>query len=485
MNKQFIRGTTLIFIGLFLSKILGMANNIFLARYLHAHDFGIFLLGISIIEFLRSPLTLGTPSIIPKFVAEYKEKKQDNKVQDILSLSLGICCTLTILFSIITYSSAETISLKLFNEPELENLLKLFSFVLPVIVIFPILLSIYRGYEITKARLFFENLLLVILRILIFAILLVFGYKLKAASLSYVFAYVIVLLLVFAHLKKTLNKNIRFKLYDNELSSPLFKLAWPLMFQSMIWIIYSKIDRIFIGIYLSSDQVGIYGAAISIAAILSMIPQSFSFLSLPIFSKMLVNNSTKIYAYYKELTFIIFTIALPIFICLIIFSKEILIILYGSEYSTGAIPLMLISGGVFSMCMVGPAADALVAAGKTKAPLVSLFVGCLVNIILNILLIPMYGINGAALSTFISMITTRFILAIFNYYCLKISTLQFGFLLWSTMCISMLPIILVIKNIYSQYIIYNTLIACTIYLFIIYIILGLIYTSKYGKKFMI
>jgi O-antigen/teichoic acid export membrane protein len=178
-----------------------------------------------------------------------------------------------------------------------------------------------------------------------------------------------------------------------------------------------------------------------------------------------------------------FEISLPILICLVILSEEILMILYGKEYTTGAIVLSILGFGIFSQSLLGPAADCLVGAGRTRETLVATTVGCFVNIILNILLIPIYGITGAALATCTGMILSRFVLGCFNYLYLKILPFDFKYICWIIICICLAPIIVVLnKNIHLHMLLLKTFILVSIYLTLSYSLLYLLLFTRYGRK---
>ena len=94
----------------------------------------------------------------------------------------------------------------------------------------------------------------------------------------------------------------------------------------------------------------------------------------------------------------IFLVVLPIFIFILIFPKEILTLLYGSSYTSGYLALIIITFGIAANDFSGTAATILVAGGRTRANLVCEVIGAITNVALNIVLIPIYGIVGAAIS---------------------------------------------------------------------------------------
>lgn len=486
MPINFIHSSMIVFSGLIFGKILAMLNSIILARYLSLSNFGLFLLGLSLFQFFMIPCHLGIPSILPKLVSEYITTRQSEKVSKALSLSLGSCTFLSVVFAISAFSLAPFVSEHIFQKPELQIVLRALSLILPFSVSIPVILSVYRGYKITRAKVLYGDVLPYLLRIPVFLIFFYSGFRLPAAYYAFIVSALIIFTLIKSDIKRTLKIKIKLNFYDSELSPTLFKLSWPLMLQSFVWVIYTRMDRIFIGYYLSSEDVGVYGVAAAIAGLLSMIPQSFSFLSLPVFSKFVVEKSfVHLRTTYQKITTIMFVITLPIFISFVFLSKDILTLLYGSDYSSGGTALLIISGGVLSRCLIGPASDALIGAGKTKAPLISLATGCLSNIFLNILLIPRYGINGAAVATCSSMLISRVIIAWFNYRYLKIIPISGSYFIWLIICVLIVPVFILQDKASSGYLFLDVSLSGMVYLLVNYLILFFVIKfTVFGKKWL-
>jgi len=486
MLSRFLRGSSVIFAGLLVGKALTLLNSIVMARYLHAEYYGLFLLALTILDFARIPSNLGTPSILPKLISEYNEQQERHKVGRVVSSALGSSIALTVLLATLMILSAPFLSEHIFESPGLKDVLRALALVLPASVAVEILLAVYRGYQMTGASFVFRDTLPPTLRLSLFLIFFSIGYKIEAAYYAYFTAFMLILFIMVVQLKRMLGDGLTIKIYDSEISRGMFSLAWPLMIQSSFWIIYSQIDRIFIGYFMQTRDVGIFGAASSVAAIVQMVPQSFSYLALPMFSKLLASNSlSEFKLLYKDITTLMFFLSLPVFICLLLLAREILSGLYGQEYSSGAIALAILSGGILSRSLVGPADDSLVSAGKTKAPLISIISGCIVNVVLNILLIPMYGINGAAIATCAGMLATRFVIGYFNHRYLKIVPMKFNFSfgLWIATCLCLTPLIICLKNIWKGYPTFNLFLSGTAYLGIAYGILVLLSVlTGNGKK---
>ena len=113
-------------------------------------------------------------------------------------------------------------------------------------------------------------------------------------------------------------------------------------------------------------------------------------------------------------------IILPILLLIILLSNDIVTLIFGNAYSNAAIPLVILSLGISMNMLTGFTGSMLVGKGNTKLNLCSEIIGGIINVSLNIYLIPIYGLIGAALGTSISYLARNVASTYFVYKVLKI-----------------------------------------------------------------
>lgn len=441
MNK-FARGSLLIFAGLFFGRILAMLTNVAMARRLGTHDFGVYLIGLSIFQIAATVSNIGIPGILPRFLAGCDDGRQQERVSGLLATSTGLCLITTVLVSILIYAFSKEISISVFKIPELTGMLRVISFAIPVSVVTSVFISAFRGFEKTRPKVIFQDLLPALLTLMLFFSLSYCGFGLTAAYLAFTCSSGIILVLTLPTLGKALNFRLRFQSADFATARGLLALSWPLGIESVVWITYGQIDKLLIGFFLPPSDVGIYAAAASVTVILSIIPQAFSYLSLPVFSTLLSNRATdELRRVYKKTAKTIFQVSFPVFLCLIVLSKEIPTVLYGGKYSDGAMVLTILAVGSIWSCFLGPAKDLLVGAGKTAVPLLASSAGCACNVSLNIVLIPKYGIHGAAAATCVSSLVSVLVTGFFIQRHFKMLPWDHDYVLWPAICLGLTPVI--------------------------------------------
>jgi len=189
----------------------------------------------------------------------------------------------------------------------------------------------------------------------------------------------------------------------------LLKDSWPLILAGFAIIVYMKIDQIMIGDIIGNEAVGIYSSAIKLSEVWYFIPMV---ITSSIFPAILdaKNKSEKVY--YKrlqQLYFLMVWVAILIAIPITFLSEKIIIILYGQAYASAGIVLSIhIWAGIFVFWGVA-SSQWFLTENLQKYSFYRTVIGAIVNVGLNFILIPIYGVIGAAIATVISQMISSFL----------------------------------------------------------------------------
>lgn len=168
--------------------------------------------------------------------------------------------------------------------------------------------------------------------------------------------------------------------------------------------LYSQLDRIMLGKILNTEIVGYYSAAMTIAIMWEFIPQALINSARPILAEIRIKSEKDFIKKYQILLLGITMLGLIVSGGMTLLGKIVILILYGAEYAPAEIPLMILIWST-SFAMLGTARIIwLVTESANKYEKYFTIMGAVTNIILNTILIPTYGINGAAIATLISQI---------------------------------------------------------------------------------
>ncbi len=184
----------------------------------------------------------------------------------------------------------------------------------------------------------------------------------------------------------------------------------PFTLASVMTVIYSQIDKVMIKMMLNDTaQVGLYSAAISLCTIFAFIPNAFLESARPLVMEAKKVSEELYRKRFKQMIASVFWVCFiySVFICIL--SKLILFVLYGEAYLS-ANSCLKIAVWYTVFAYIGSAKSVwLICENKSKYVFVFAALGAITNVVMNVFLIPYWGINGAALATFITEMLVNFL----------------------------------------------------------------------------
>lgn len=239
-------------------------------------------------------------------------------------------------------------------------------------------------------------------------------------------------------------KEIQF-VFDIKILKSLLSFSGPLVFSSIAFIVATGIDRFVIKAIMTLEDVGMYGIAYRLSSPISLVMSGFQTALTPLIYKGFKDEQTKndistIFRYFCVLS-------MGMFLGLSIFAPEMLIVLTTEKYFGvyKVIPYLILSVLLSQQYVFF---SGLGIANKTKIIAVIRIMEAGLNVIFNFLLIPNFGITGAAVATFLSILvaTIIYIYQSQKYYKLNIPWIRV-FIAFSV-CIT---IVLLIQNYFIIY----------------------------------
>ena len=186
------------------------------------------------------------------------------------------------------------------------------------------------------------------------------------------------------------------------LAKKLLKDSWPLIFSGVVTMIYMRIDQVMLGEMVGNEEVGVYSAAVRLAEAWYFIPLAIYSSVFPSIVEAKALSDELFYArlqkLYNMMALLAYAVALPI----TFMASWLVELLFGHAYSrAGAMLSVLIWAGMFTNLGVARSTF-LTAMNWTKVHFMTVFSGCIINIVLNLLLIPRYGGMGAVIASLIA-----------------------------------------------------------------------------------
>ncbi len=196
--------------------------------------------------------------------------------------------------------------------------------------------------------------------------------------------------------------------FDLTTAKNLLKDSWPLILSGLVVTIYMRIDQVMIKEMLGAKEVGIYSAAVRLSEVWYFIPTVIvSSISPALISAKKQSEEIfhqRLHNSYKLLVILALMIAIP----MTFLSSNLIDFLYGEDYKkSGEVLAILIWAGIPVFLGV-ISSQPLLLENLQRFSFYRTLIGCGSNILLNIILIPLFGIVGAAIATIISYLIATF-----------------------------------------------------------------------------
>ena len=411
--KTISKQSSIVFIGKIGLQIVGFFSSILLARMLGANLLGRYQLGLVIIQILSNLSVMGFDRGLVRFIPIFNlhnTGKSKKLLKDNFVISLTVSCCLGILIFI--YSPF--IATKFFHSIEMIIVLKYFSFFLPILTVFNLGIASFRGLKRADIGSNIENLFAPTLFIAFLFLALLIEGKIAEVIIFRIISRVLGIGCIAYFLLKNFSPIFQSKSNNYNLKE-YFSYSSTLLFITLTYFIIGKINILMLGYFLEESQVGIYYILVFFAALNVFGLQAVNTIFAPhvaeLFGKKDHKNLEKLF---KVLTKWIFYFSLFVFCYITIFKSEILRI-YGDSFATGTNALVILAFGQLINALTGSTGAMLLMSGKQKWEVLNSSSILVLNVVLNLVLIPKYGIDGAAIAHTVSISTIN-ILKILETY---------------------------------------------------------------------
>lgn len=419
--KKYLTNTSWLFFERILRMGISFVVTIFVVRYLGPKDFGLFSYALSFFWLFGSLSTLGLESITTREIVKHPEKLEEINGTVFYLRIAGSSIAIFIIAVTLYFTNEDTYTAFLILILSGSFLFQSFS----VIEYYfrGIVQAKYNAYALSASVIL--SSILKLLFILIEAPLIYFIY-------AAVFEYMVLAIGLVAVYQMNKLSIFNWK-YSQELARNLLRDSWPLMLSGLVVMIYMRIDQIMIKNMISDEAVGFYSVAVRLSEAWYFIPVT---LCNSIFPAIVNAKNVSLEFYnnrmqklYDLLTWLAIGIAIPV----TIFSDQIILLLFGNEFLTAAPVLTIYIWAGVAVFLGVASSQYLINENLTKLSFFRTLVGMILNVVLNLFLIPRNGIIGSAIATLISYTLVTFLLAFHKPF-----AYQFKMMLNSLFMISLL-----------------------------------------------
>ncbi len=396
--QKYFKNTSWLMFG----KILSMVVGFLIARYLGPISFGDLSFADALTAIVAAVGTLGLDSFIIREII--KEPQQKNEILGTsLLMRLGVNLLL-IPISIGLYLLFHNLS----EQPgtPLTLIIVLLSFA-SFFKSFNVIDSYFQSQVQSKYVVQVQNACVILsagVKLLLVYFQLPLWYF--AAALTFD-AFILAAGLLWMYYKRGMD--IRQWTFNSKRAQSLLKQSFPLILSAVMVSIYMKIDQVMLK-SIGSAEVGIYSAAAKISEAWYFIPIAIVTSVFPAIINARQNDPERYQKRLKNLYDLLVFISLPVAIIISFFANDIIHLLYGNRFEGAGTMLSIhIWSGVF-VFLGSASSQYLLAEGYTMISFQRTAAGAIINILLNLWLIPLFGGIGASVATLIACILSTFFL---------------------------------------------------------------------------
>ncbi len=411
------KGAGFYFAGFAISKVLAYLYKAMIARGLGPEAFGVFSIGVVIAGIVTVLAAFGLHQGIMHFVAVYNSTGKKAKVLGTILLAIKTQLAVSVIMAAALFFSADWLAVSFFNEPGIAIVLRVLAVSMPFSVMTSAFLITAQAFKKIEYKIAVRNIIENVAKLLFTGILLFLGFEVFGATLGLALSAVVAFIFSFYFVQKKVFPIIGSKLKPEYNASELFRYSWPLLAVGFFDIIMYSIDTIMLGSLSTVYAAGLYNVALPTANLLVVASFAFESLFLPITTGLYAQGRLAEFSkMYKVVTRWIYATIFPALLFTVLFAREILAIMFGDVYAAGASALIILALGIFLVSFVGPVRSILESVGKTKLIFVNTVICGIINISLNLWLIPLFGATGNAIIG--AAIATAFTYFLWNFLAL-------------------------------------------------------------------
>ena len=398
--------------------IAGYVFTLLVTRTLGARVWGIFALSLVVLQIASVIGRLGMDTALLRFTAEYTAKKEIYALKEIYKKALTLVVPFSILVAISVYSLSPLLANKFFHKPYLTDYFRITSFMVVPSVILWIHSESIRGLKKIKEYMLLQQSGIFLIAVILFLIGTTFVRTYFLPFISYALAILILAFismylwvkhiqgLISINQQCSYSTNSSFNSSINRLInySMILNVSFPMLFSSSLALTMSWTDTILLGMFRSTQEVGIYNVALKVSMMTSVTLVAINAIAAPKFAEFWgkgdIKGLTKVA---QQSTKLIFWTSFPVLLLFLIFPKPILGI-FGEEFKQGAVILMILTVGQFVNAISGSVGNILNMTNQQIYYRNIVMLSTLINVLLNFILVPILGILGSALAASFTMI---------------------------------------------------------------------------------
>lgn len=396
---KYFKNTSWLFFEKILRMVVGLFVGIWVARYLGPEQFGLFSYAQSFVGLFTAIATLGLDGIVIRELVK-DESRRDELIGTAFWLKvIGAFLMLIILAISVKFTSNDIYTNSLMFIIASATIFQSFNVV-----------DMYFQSKVMSKYVVYANIISLFLSSIVKVVLILNEAPLIAFAWVILFdSFVLACGFIYFYFKNNSIFSIQHLVFNKSTALTLLKDSWPLILSGIVISIYMKVDQVMIQNMLDSESVGQYAAAVRLSEAWYFIPMVIASSLFPAIVNAKEQSEELYYKRLQKLFNLMVWMAIVISISMTFFSDWVVNLLYGEQYNqAGSVLIIHIWGGI-SVAFGIVWSKWIIIENKQKMIIIFHLISMILNIILNLYLIPKIGIIGAGIATALSSLISQFV----------------------------------------------------------------------------
>ena len=420
------RGGGVSFLALLLGKGASSGLHVMLARFLEPAGYGLFALGRAIMNVGDGVARLGTDVGVVRLVSKEHTTGDKQEAAAIFQTAVVVTIAGSFVVAVILYFGAPLLN-EYFEGPGFVTIMRWFAISLPAYALLTVMTSVLQARKYIFDQQTIIRLISPVIKISVIGGVFLLGWRLRGAVIAFAVSGVLSVAWSIWTIRTRLPELFS-KLKVKFRTRKLLRYSIPVLLAGIGSMMAMRVDKILLGYLSTSKQIGIYAVAALIGKNITVIKAAIMPVLKPVISEIYEVDQEKwesdqferFYQLVKRWTFVLtLIIILPI-----VAFPEVILQIFGNEYTSGKLVLVCFLGYGLVRTGVGPTMAGLKMTGHQDQELINGLILLVSVASLDYMLIPKFGALGAALGTLIATIIVETIRAVEIYRYHKFSVIN-------------------------------------------------------------
>lgn len=396
-TRTMARQGSITFAGDVVKKLFGFVIIAVITRLVSPAIYGLFVIASSLVLFIQTLAGLGLSRAVDYYVPQHLSDGDEDSARGVVRTATGIALVSSTIVAGVLVTVRTSVA-DVFDEPALAVALLMLAITLPMLAIYKILLASFNAIKRLKYRVYMRDFVRPSVRLMVTAGLLIFGYGLIGVVAGYIVGLFVAVCVGVLLLVRNAPGLVRGPGRPAN-PKPLLSYATPLAVAGLIYVILGQIDYFVIGVFGTSEGVGIYRVGYMLAANLLIIFTAVSPVFKPLIAEVRTDDAA-VQRHYRTATRWVAGLTLPLAITVTLGASAYLSLIFTDQYAAGTIAVAILSFGYFvNVVCGGPDGALLQGLGYSRLVFFNTTLLLTTNLVGSLLLVPRLGITGAAIGT--------------------------------------------------------------------------------------